>query len=322
MAIFSLQQNVLCRIEVRFQPGIPRIEVLGSSTKSIKDAALKAKILLVQMGYKFPRNKKIYVCIDPFVHSHVGIEAAIFMAMKASLEENIQDFFVYGDLSFSGECTSDKYEDDLLPYVPVHLKYLIGKKNLYINKEINWKANTQEKKIIWHESNSFLWIAALRAKEPFLIITKKDTDSRSILEDLKHLYFQFHNEELVTLEDIHQAKRTLPNSLEMFVATANLCPCDNFDAWKRKSCKFSQKRCFSYLGMILKFKIIKLITAVQEEGEPRVWSLPLKTYEVDIKLTKKEKVWERLLRFVPNNEQYRVLEKLRESARYHQNLLA
>lgn len=315
MAVYSLQQNTLCRIEVRFHPGIPRIEILGSSTKAIKDAALKAKLLLGQMGYRFPRNKKIYVCIDPFTQSYTGIEAAIFMAMKLSLEDNRKDVFVYGDLSFSGECTSDKTEEDILPFIPQSMDYLIGRKNLYVTDKIIWKRAKGSNPILWSETLSPLWLAALRAKLPFLILLPKGFEADPLLLDFKRVYTQLFNENLVILKDIHQNSYSVKRS-DMFIATARICPCESREAWGRKTCRFSQKRCLSYVKQILKCQRLAIITELESGLISKNVSLDLEMYPINSSIQRGSANIEKLLRYIPGEQQKNALLLLKKSEQH------
>ncbi len=294
MAIFSLQNNKIYRIEVRFQPGIPRIEILGSSAKSIKDAATKAKLLLIQLGMRPPRNKKIYICIDPFVSSHDGLELGIFMAMKQAIVNSTQEAFVFGNLSFDGKTSSTKEVAELLPYIPNGMNYLVGGKKLNVMHEILWQKKSKTKEMLWTPSLGPLLLSALYNKESILFLVANNTLVDEFIFNIVEIYFELHQEPVRVYKNLEKNNATTKDT-KNFIAIGKFCPCGKLDAWKRGACQFTQKKCESYLkNMNLKGRRA-LIFKIQESDlvkmkvENEIRDYPVQN--IPLAVTGEDKIW-------------------------------
>jgi hypothetical protein len=310
MAIYSFNQEVLCRIEVRFSPGIPKIEILGSSSKISRDAAVKAKLLLQQQGFRFPRGKKIFVCIDPFLPSHTGLDLAIYMAMKHALQEEKKDFFVYGDLHFNGQTFSDKTYKDLAPYIPNQMQYLLGGKNIF--SSYTWAAKTKSQSILYNEILSPIFLAILKAKSSLLLL-ETDTSLDEVLKDLQIAYFQMHKE-------IRRAHPQLQSNKKLrgvpLLASASLCPCRNLQKWERQSCSKTKKICLAYMDQLKKYKFDYVFVV------DSAYSFQLKEVSFELPLVQTSAAdFKSVLMYVPQDKQKSSYQTLFEASKHYKNLL-
>ncbi|MCB0349371.1 MAG: hypothetical protein KDD37_11085 [Bdellovibrionales bacterium] len=324
MAIFSVQNNRLYRIEVKFQPGIPKIEILGSSAKSIKDSAIKAKLLLQQMGLRFPKNKKTYVCIDPFVSSHEGIELAIFMAMKHAIENVSMDAFVSGNVSFDGKTCPSLKDNDFLIHVPISAKYLIARNDLNVMNSIHWKEKLDNTNLVWIHKLGPTLVSALYRKETILFLISKEDNIDSFLQSLKEVYYRLH-QEVLEIHTMIQSKTVRDIKNQNTIATASICPCSNKDFWKKQICKMSRKKCHSHLKNLKIKDRPFLILPIDSDSfvTSKVNTKMFKNHVSVLPMTLKggEKKWvEEVLEWIPMNEQKDAVELLLTSLRHYRLL--
>jgi magnesium chelatase family protein len=105
-------KNKLLPIEVELTlwPGLPGIQFLGLPDQHLKESAFRIKSAIKHSGFQFPVSQQILVNLRP---SHLkktsrGLELAVAAAylwetgqLRAPLASS--DFFIYGELSLSGE---------------------------------------------------------------------------------------------------------------------------------------------------------------------------------------------------------------------------
>ncbi len=125
-------KNKLLPIEVELAlwPGLPGIQFLGLPDQNLKESAFRIKSAIKHCGFRFPISQQILVNLRP---SHLkktsrGLELAVAAAylwetgqLKAPLPSS--DFFVYGELSLSGEVLEP---DDLATLERPHSIVLTG----------------------------------------------------------------------------------------------------------------------------------------------------------------------------------------------------
>lgn len=305
MAVYSINQNQLCRIEVKFSPGIPKIEILGSSSKSVKDSATKAKLLLMQMGYRFARNKKIYICIDPFVKNQQGLELAIFIAMKHGLENVAHDVFAYGDLSFDGKTSAELRKEEMESYIPMDLPFVIGSDRVNVTKSFTWNPPRREKKILWHPTLSGLYAALLYYEIPSVLIVNNE-EIEDFLLSLETIFFLLH-------------KSKLPKQL---VTVTKLCPCG--DIQRKSLCRYTKKKCTSMDKKLALLPKTDFVIRYQEKAlELKDWAPSHQVYaltEKEEKLKTFSLKMKKVISKVPITEQEKAIEILFLSKTYQQYL--
>lgn len=106
------EHNKLIPVEVELTlwPGIPGIQFLGLPDQHLKESALRIKSAIRATGFQFPVAQQILVNLRP---SHLkktsrGLELAVAAAFlwetgQVSRPVMSSDFFVYGELSLSGQ---------------------------------------------------------------------------------------------------------------------------------------------------------------------------------------------------------------------------
>ena len=109
---FILDQGVLTPVEVELTlwPGLPSIQFLGRADQHLKESALRIKSAIRACGYDYPKASQILVNLRP---SHIkktsrGLELAVAAAYLWETDQvkkpiGGSEFFVYGELSLSGE---------------------------------------------------------------------------------------------------------------------------------------------------------------------------------------------------------------------------
>lgn len=107
-----LDQGVLTPVEVELTlwPGLPSLQFLGRADQHLKESALRIKSAIRASGFDYPKASQILVNLRP---SHIkktsrGLELAVAAAYLWETEQVKKpifdkDFFVYGELSLSGE---------------------------------------------------------------------------------------------------------------------------------------------------------------------------------------------------------------------------
>lgn len=324
MAIFSLQNNKIYRIEVRFQPGIPRIEILGSSAKSIKDAAIKAKLLLQQLGLRTPRNKKVYICIDPFVSSHDGLELGIFFAMKQAIENSQVEGFVFGNVSFDGQTSSSKKESELLPYIPSGMEYIIGSKKINVTHKIVWQKKSKAKDILWAPNIGPTLLSALNNKESVLFLVTNNSQVDDFILNLMEIYFEMHNEPIRVYSDLEK-KNSITQCETNYIAVGKICPCGELKSLDRGACKFSRKKCESYFkNMNLNGRRTLVVTINENDLIKMKIDFVINNYPVhglSSAITGEDRVWmESILKNIAIKEQRSAQTILFLSLKYYKSL--
>ncbi len=118
---FINEKNSLLPVEVELTllPGLPGIHFLGLADKNIKESELRIKSAIKHQGFRFPKSQQIIVNLRPhhLKKSSKGLELAVIMAylwqsQQIPLVLPSKDFFVYGDVTLSGEV----FEPEDLPY--------------------------------------------------------------------------------------------------------------------------------------------------------------------------------------------------------------
>lgn len=127
MIIYSFVRGTLglspVEVEVMLQKGIPKIEILGRPDKGLQESLVRIQAAIVHQGYEFPKAYKVVVNVRPIEtkKSSLGLELSIALAIlhltgqKQLPAEN--PFFIYGELTLSGEVIAPK-DLDLMPLIP------------------------------------------------------------------------------------------------------------------------------------------------------------------------------------------------------------
>lgn len=109
---FSRDNNQLVPVEIELTlwPGIPGVQFLGLPDQHLKESSLRIKSAIRAAGFEWPLAQQVLVNLRP---SHLkktsrGLELAVAAAFLWETEQvrrplECQDFFVYGELSLSGE---------------------------------------------------------------------------------------------------------------------------------------------------------------------------------------------------------------------------
>jgi magnesium chelatase family protein len=109
---FVLQKDQLVpiQVEVTLLPGLPQMHFLGLPDQNIKESVLRIRSSLKHQGFDWPKAHQVVVNLRPSTlkKSSRGLELAVAAAylweteqIEAPLPQS--DFFVYGELSLTGE---------------------------------------------------------------------------------------------------------------------------------------------------------------------------------------------------------------------------
>jgi magnesium chelatase family protein len=109
---FVLQKDQLIpiQVEVTLLPGLPQMHFLGLPDQNIKESVLRIRSSLKHQGFDWPKAHQVVVNLRPSTlkKSSRGLELAVAAAylwetqqMQAPLNQS--DFYVYGELSLTGE---------------------------------------------------------------------------------------------------------------------------------------------------------------------------------------------------------------------------
>lgn len=116
-------------VEVVLQKGLPKIEILGLADRGLQESLLRIQSAITNQGFVFPKAHKVVVNIRPIEikKSSLGLELSIALAIlhltgQKHLPVDLP-FYVYGELSLSGEIKAPK-DLELIPVI--HEKLITG----------------------------------------------------------------------------------------------------------------------------------------------------------------------------------------------------
>lgn len=108
------------------QKGLPKIEILGRPDKGLQESLVRIQAAITNQGFEFPKACKVVVNVRPIEtkKSSLGLELSIALAIlhltgqkQLPLEKS---FYIYGELSLSGEVSAPK-DLELVPLIDKEL---------------------------------------------------------------------------------------------------------------------------------------------------------------------------------------------------------